>query len=302
MFSPPVPNAAAAAGLTLLSSAFIAGTTLLAKSLATGALGPPLPTLQISHGRFLFAFLVIGGVFLVRGQRLEKPAFRMHFGRSFLGWAGISLLFASTAFIPLSDATAISFLNPVFAMILAVFLLGEIVGRLRWLSAGISLTGAVILLRPTVSSFEPAALLALGAALFFGAELILIKRLTNREPAAQILLMNNLLGLLISTVAASVVWQMPSARQWVALVAIGGLMAIAQLCFVNAMARSDASFVSPFLYCTLIFAAFYDGVVFEVMPGFISLLGAGIVLAGAALLAWREALSHGRTQPSSVIK
>jgi drug/metabolite transporter (DMT)-like permease len=68
------------------------------------------------------------------------------------------------------------------------------------------------------------------------------------------------------------------------------------------MARSDTSFVSPFLYCTLIFAALYDGVVFEVMPGFISLLGAGIVLAGAALLAWREALSHGRTQPSSVIK
>ena len=79
-------------------------------------------------------------------------------------------------------------------------------------------------------------------------------------------------------------------------------MAIAQLCFVNAMARSDASFVSPFLYCTLIFAAFYDGLVFEVMPGFISLLGAGIVLAGAALLAWREALSHGCKQPSSVIK
>ena len=87
MFSPPVPNAAAAAaaGLTLLSSAFIAGTTLIAKSLATGALGPPLPALQISHRRFLFAFLVIGGVFLVRGQRLEKPAFRMHFGRSFFG-------------------------------------------------------------------------------------------------------------------------------------------------------------------------------------------------------------------------
>ena len=301
MFSPPVPNVAAAAGLTLLSSAFIAGTTLLAKSPATVALGPPLAALQINHRRFLFAFLVIGGVFLLRGQRLEKLAFRMHFGRFLFGWVGISLLFASTAFIPLSDATVISFLNRVFAMILAVFLLGEIVGRLRWLLAGISLTGAVILLRPTVSSFEPAALLALGAALFFGAELILIKRLTTCEPAAQIPLMNNLLGLLIYTVAASVVRQMPSARQWVALVAIGGLMAIARLCFVNTMARSDASFGSPFLYCTLIFAALYDAVVFEVMPGFISLLGVGIDLAGAPLLAWRETLSQGRTQPSSVI-
>ena len=69
-------------------------------------------------------------------------------------------------------------------MVLAVFLLGKIVGCLRWLSAGIYLTGAVILLRPTVFSFEPAALMALGVVLFFGAELILIKRLTNREPAA----------------------------------------------------------------------------------------------------------------------
>ena len=122
--APPVPNAAAAAGLTLLSSALIAGTTLLAKSLATGALGPPLPALHISHGRFLFAFLVIGGVFLLRGQRLEKLAFRKHFGRSLFGWVGISLLFASTVFILLSDATVISFLNPVFAMILAVFSAG----------------------------------------------------------------------------------------------------------------------------------------------------------------------------------
>ena len=302
MFRSPAPSAAKAAGLTLVASAFIAGTTLFAKFLATGALGPPLPALQISHGRFLFAFLIIGGVFLWRGKPLETPAFRMHFGRSLFGWAGISLMFASTAFIPLSDATAISFLNPVFGMVLAVFFLGEIVGRLRWVSAGISLTGAVILLRPTVSSFEPAALLALGAALFFGAELILIKRLTNREPAAQILLMNNLLGLLISTVAVSVVWQMPSARQWVALAAIGGLMAIAQMCFVNAMARSDASFVSPFLYFTLIFAALYDAVVFGVLPGFISLLGMGIILAGAVLLAGRGARDHGSKHLASVIK
>ena len=76
-------------------------------------------------------------------------------------------------------------------------------------------------------------------------------------------------------------------------------MAVAQLCFVNAMARSDASFVSPFLYCTLIFAALYDAVVFGVLPGLISLLGVGVILSGALLLAWREALNQGAPQPSS---
>ena len=124
MLRPPATNAALAAGLTLLASEFIAGTTLLAKSLTTEALGPPLPALQISHGRFLFAFLVISAAFLWRRQRLVSPALRLHFGRSLFGWAGVTLMFASTAFIPLSDATAISFLNPVFGMVLAVFLLG----------------------------------------------------------------------------------------------------------------------------------------------------------------------------------
>jgi hypothetical protein len=35
-----------------------------------------------------------------------------------------------------------------------------------------------------------------------------------------------------------------------------------------------------------LFAALYDAVVFDVIP---SLLGAEIIIAGAALLAWREA-------------
>ena len=122
MLRPPVPNAALAAGLTLLASAFIAGTTLLAKSLTTEALGSPLPTLQISHGRFLFAFLVISEVFLWHRQRLVSPALRLHFGRSLFGCAGVNLMFASTAFI---------LLNPIFGMALAVFLLGEKVGLLR---------------------------------------------------------------------------------------------------------------------------------------------------------------------------
>jgi drug/metabolite transporter (DMT)-like permease len=125
---------------------------------------------------------------------------------------------------------------------------------------------------------------------FLGAELIFIKRLTGGEPPLQILLINNLLGALISTLAVAFVLCAPSLLQWMALVSIGGLMAAAQLCFVNAMARGDASFVSPFLYATLIFATLYDSIIFGVVPGSVSVLGAGIILAGAVLLAWREAV------------
>jgi drug/metabolite transporter (DMT)-like permease len=151
-----------------------------------------------------------------------------------------------------------------------------------------ALAGALILLRPSPETFQIAALLPLGAAILMGTELIFIKKLADRETPFQILLINNALGLTIATLAVLPVWMPPTGAQWLALAGIGVMMAAAQTCFVNAMARADASFVTPFSYVTLIFAALYDLLIFDVWPDAVSWLGAGVILTGAMLLAWRE--------------
>ena len=288
MFVPQTQNPTLAALLIVCATAFIAGTTLLAKALGTDTLGAPLHPLQISHGRFLFAFLLISTAVGVIRPRLTRVHWRLHLGRTVFGWLGVSLMFAAVAFIPLADATAISFLNPVFAMMLAIPLLKERVGRIRWSAAAIALAGALILLRPTPESFQPAALLALGAALVMGLELIFIKALSGRERPLQILLINNMIGFCIATAAVLPVWQPPTPLQWAALAGVGGLMACAQACFVNGMARADASYVAPFSYATLLFATFYDFAAFGVVPDVISGLGASVILGGALMLAIRE--------------
>ena len=282
-------NPPLAALLTVTASAFVAGTMLLAKMIGTGQFGPPLHPLQIRQGRFMVALAAFACLAAAMRPRLTRPALGMHALRSGFGWGGVTLMFAAAAFIPLSDASAISFLNPVFAMLLAIPLLGETVGRVRWSAALIALTGAAILLRPTPGSFQPAALLALAAALSLGAEIIVIKRLSRAEGAMQILLLNNVFGFAISTCAALLVWQAPTGAQWLALIGIGLLMATAQICFINAIAMADASFVSPFWYATLVFATGYDFAVFGTRPGAVSILGAAVILAGGGLLAWREA-------------
>ncbi len=289
VMTPARQNPALAALLIVTASAFLAATTLLAKALGTNTLGPALHPMQISHGRFLFAFLVIVSAVGVLRPRLSRPHWGLHIGRTSFGWVGITLMFASVAFIPISDATAISFLNPVFGMVLAIPLLKEGVGPWRWLAAAVALTGALILLRPTPASFQPAALLALTAAAVIGMELIFIKKLSGREIPIQILLINNAMGLTIASVAVSFVFQMPTPEQWIALVAIGVLMACAQACFVNGMARADASFVAPISYATLIFAALYDFAVFGVIPDVVSQIGSAIILTGGLILVWREA-------------
>jgi drug/metabolite transporter (DMT)-like permease len=297
MFEPRSHNPLLAALLILTATAFIAGTTLLAKALGSdalgvNALGTPLHPLQISHGRFLFACLAFLTVLAVRRRRLHAPDLRLHGARTLFGWLGVSLMFASVAHIPMADATAITFLNPVFAMMLAIPLLGEKVGPIRWSAAVAALIGAAILLRPTPASFQPAALLALAAAVSMGIELIFMKKLSGREPILQILTVNNLIGICIATVAVWPVWVAPTVLQWLALAGIGVLMACAQTAFLNGVARADASFVAPFSYATLVFAALYDLLFFGARPDAITLAGAGIILGGALVLALRERRVH----------
>ena len=288
MFVAKQQNNALAAGMIVGAGVFIAAASLLAKGLGTGSFGPALHPLQISHGRFVFAWILIVTVALVLRPEITRIHWPLHFGRTLFGWAGVSLMFASVAYVPLGDATAISFLNPVFAMILAIPLLGERVGPIRWLAAVMAMIGALILLRPTPASFQPAALLALGAAVVMGLELIFIKRLSQRESPFQILIFNNTLGLAISTVAVIAFWQPPTTLQWGVLAGVGCAMAAAQACFVNGMARADASFVAPFSYATLIFAALYDIAFYGVIPDGVTILGAWVIIAGALLLAIRE--------------
>jgi drug/metabolite transporter (DMT)-like permease len=282
--------------LMITATLFIAGTMLAAKSLGTDTLGAPLHPLQISHGRFMFAFIGFITASAVLRPKIRAPNVRLHLARTIFGATGVTLMFAAVAFIPMSDATAISFLNPVFGMILAIPFLGEKVGRWRWLAAGMAFVGALILLRPGPDTFQVAALLALGAALAMGFELVFIKKLADREPALQILLINNAIGCLLMSLAVIAFWAPPTLAQWGVLVALGLLMAGAQTCFINAIARADASFVTPFSYLTLIFAGLYDWAIFAQVPDWISVLGAAIIVSGAALLAWREAVNRSRAR------
>jgi drug/metabolite transporter (DMT)-like permease len=293
--SPARPqNPTAAVGLMVLATVFIAGTTLCAKALGTDTLGTPLHPLQISHGRFVFAFMGLLCVAAVLRPKIKAPVIKLHISRTLCGATGVTLMFAAVAFIPLSDATAISFLNPVFGMLLAIPFLGEKVGPWRWAAAAIAFVGALVLLRPSPDTFQVASMLALGAAFAMGCELIFIKKLADREPPMQILLVNNFIGWILMSTVMIPFWIAPTTAQWGVLVALGVMMAAAQTCFINAMARADASYVTPFSYLTLIFAAAYDWAIFKSVPDWISVLGAVIIVSGAALLAWREAVNRSR--------
>ncbi len=267
-------------------SLFIGGTTMIAKVLGTDLLGKPLNPMQISHSRFLFAFILIFLFFLKTKSKIMQPNYKLHFSRSFCGWIGITILFGTSILIPVSDATALIFINPIFTMIFAIPLLGETVKTTKWFAVAITFIGAIVLIRPENNLLEIqfVYILLIFGALALGLESIFIKILTIEEKPKQILLINNGIGLMISSIPIYFIWISPNIKQILALFFVGALMLCAQICFIQAMKRSEAHFVAPFFYFTLIFVCIYDFFIFQTLPDKISIIGTTLIIVGGIIL------------------
>ncbi|MEM9058903.1 MAG: DMT family transporter [Pseudomonadota bacterium] len=273
--------------IMLVVCALLAATTLFAKLLGTGPDGLGLHPLQISAGRFFFAWLAIASIAALRPPSLSGANWRWHFARASCGWGSATCLFAAAGVLPLASANALSFLSPLVAMFLSIFVLGERVGAWRWSAASIAMTGALILTAPGTETFQPAALIAIAAAVFMGIEAMFIKRLSDTEPPVRILLINNSIGVALSVTAALFVWQWPSETGWGYLAALGFTMISAQALFIQAMKRADASLTVPMFYTILVFAAVFDLAVFGIIPTWQAVAGACLIVVGAVVISLR---------------
>ncbi|MEL7466604.1 MAG: DMT family transporter [Pseudomonadota bacterium] len=287
--SPASPAASwSAVAAAIAACALIAGTSLMAKVLGgAGAGAAALHPLQISAGRFAFALLAVSVAFAALRPGFRNTPWGLHAARSACGWLGVTCLFAASTQIPLADTTAIGFLSPIFTIGFAVFLLKEVAAPAKLIGSLIAVIGAVLLLAPGEDGLRLAAFIALAAAALMGLESIFIKRLSGREPPVRILFANNLIGAAIALSVAAFVWRAPTTDQWIVLALLGLTMACAQALFIQAMKRGEAGRIAPVLNATLVFAAFYDFVLFGEVPTIVAALGAGLIIAGLLVAARR---------------
>ena len=283
-----MPPPVSAALLCVVSCAFFAGAQAFANAAQTSGIGPDLHPLQVTAARFLFAFLLLLPLILRQGPNVFRTAVPWrHAQRVLFGVAGVATLFAALAEIPLGDAVAIAWASPLFALLFAALFLKEKVAVRRWIAAAVGFTGVAIMMRPSGAAFEPAALLALASALFVGGEVVTIRLLATRDSTLTILAINNGLGVLIAGAAAAPVFVIPSGHQLVLLMAVGVIMLTGQAIFLKAVTIAEASFVAPFYYATLLWAALIGVVVFGEVPGWPLILGASLIVGSGIYVSWR---------------
>src|SRR3954471_5001901 len=99
----------------------------------------------------------------VRRLRLHLVRNSIHFGAQYL-WA-LSLLL-----LPLATVFALEFTMPAWTILLAPIFLGERMTASRVGEVVLGLAGVLVILRPGIETFQPAALLVLAAALGYATE------------------------------------------------------------------------------------------------------------------------------------
>jgi drug/metabolite transporter (DMT)-like permease len=209
-------------------------------------------------------------------RRMTLHAVRntVHFAAQY-SWA------LSVTLLPLAVVFAIEFTAPAWVALLAALLLGERLTPSRIGVLVLGFTGVLVILRPGFATFQPAALLVLGAALGFSLALIATKKLTGSTPTIAILFWMNVMQLPIALAGSelSFVTRL-GAGDIPALLGIGTSGLLSHYALTNAFRAGDATIVVPLDFVRIPLIALVGWLVYgEPLDPFV-FLGAALIVAG----------------------
>jgi drug/metabolite transporter (DMT)-like permease len=205
-----------------------------------------------------------------------------------MGTGSMVLGFYAVSMLPLADATAIAFSQPLFSVVVAALVLGEKVRWRRWSATVIGFAGVLIMVRPGEGSLQLGALVALANAAAVSISILLVRRLSDSETPLMILTQFAIFSTLLLALPAIWVWRWPDLWGWVLAVGIALSATVGQYFWVQAFKAGEMSAVAPFEYMRLPFAVFVGWLIWGEMPVIWTYVGASIVIGSALYIAHRE--------------
>ena len=203
---------------------------------------------------------------LPRGLRTKRPL--LHLWRGLVGTTAMGLNFLGLGMLPLPEATALSYVTPIFTLILAALMLGERIRLIRISAVTFGLIGVLIMLSPRLgSSLQDTALVGalciLGASAARGFEQIHLRKMAQIEETA-------------------------APVEWMLLIGAGLIGGVAQILVTSSYRFAPASLLAPYDYASMLFAVVIGYVWFAELPTVVMLLGAAVVIAANVIVILRE--------------
>ena len=208
--------------------------------------------------------------------------------RSLLAAAAIMLVIMGLSLTPVAKAAALQLSAPLFATVLAPFLLGEVIRARRVAALVVGYLGALVVLRPGVVALDVGSLFVLAGAALWGWGIILTKTLTRTESGVTITAYMTLLSLPFALLVALPVWETPSWTQVAWLAGIAGVATLGDLTLAQAFKEAEATAVVPLDFTRLVWASLIGYLAFDEVPDAATWLGGAMILGAVTYITNRE--------------
>lgn len=255
-------------------------------------LGQNLHSVQITFLRFLFGTLSLLPFMIYYGKKsFYTSRIGLHLIRGVLLFCAIALWCFGLTQAPITVATTLTFIIPMFVLILARIFLSEKVSWARWLVTIVGFLGTTIVLEPTNVNFSPLMLLLVLATAMFATLDVINKKFVVKESMLAMLFYTALVTMLLGAIPTIFVWQTPSITQLTSLFLLGCGGNLILYCLLKAFAATEASAIAPFRYIELILSAGLGFAIFREIPTLALCLGSLIIIPCTLFLMYSETKS-----------
>ncbi|MFM5908707.1 MAG: DMT family transporter [Novosphingobium sp.] len=273
-----------------IGSAFVFGTMFFIIKYA-GEAGISVP--EIMFWRQMACLPVVVAWMAATGQLRQIRTRRMasHAGRAMVGMTNMSMTFTATVILPLAVSTTLSFMSPVFAVLLAAFFFKDKVGPWRWSAVLLGFAGVVIVAQPGGEHVDPLGVgLMLTGAVLIAAINYQIRDLARTESSACIVFWFTVFGSLLMAPLMPFYMQAYTPFEWLLVISMGVTGALGQLLMTASLRHGAVASVIVMDYTQLIWATLFGWLVWDKLPGASLYFGAPLIIAAGAIIAFREQL------------
>lgn len=244
------------------------------------------PVNQIIFFRNAFGLISLVLLMQMMGGRalLATRHPKAQFWQGFCFTGVLVFMFFAYQHMPLADATAISFLQPLLVVALSAPLLGEKVSPSRWIAVAIGLAGVMLMIQPSGNgSFIGAA--SAGIATLFSAICLLQQRFLSRdEETLTIVFYTMLFSSLIVLPSLFWFWVQPTLWQLAGLIAMGLASGFCQYVTTRAVFFAPVASVAPIKYTAMVWAILIGYLWFGDVPTLWVLIGSLVVILATLIV------------------
>ncbi len=206
---------------------------------------------------------------------------------------GIILMVWGLMYLPVANAIALFFVEPLLLMLLSSIILKEKSSPIRYLLAFIGLVGAMIVIRPNWQLYGWPAILPIGCALCFAIYLLIVRstrsQVSTTQAQAYISLAGTVILGLVLLVGKSfdipvLNWNKVVPADYSLILMLGFFATLTHWLMGKALTLNQANIVAPFRYLEIISATALGYLIFNDIPDLLTWIGTGIILSSGLLL------------------